>query len=149
MERYATSPDYRAGMAARAVERSRRFDWRSAAEQTLEVYERAADGRRPTASVAHRTRPAPKVLFVRLDSLGDLVLTTPCFEAVKRAFPMRPSTQSRGRNGGAAARRPRVAGCSRSTRRGTAAGAGKRCRIVAHARRLREQYDCVITPAAT
>jgi len=29
----------------------------------------------------------PRVLFVRLDSLGDVVLTTPCFEALKRAYP--------------------------------------------------------------
>lgn len=29
----------------------------------------------------------PKVLFVRLDSMGDVVLTTPCFEVVKRRYP--------------------------------------------------------------
>ncbi len=87
MERYAMSSGYRAEMAARATERAQLFSWRSTAERTLEVYGRALQGRGRRSPRPDRWRSAPKVLFVRLDSLGDLVLTTPCFRAVKRRFP--------------------------------------------------------------
>ena len=74
-------------MGQRALRRSRRFSWRRTAEQTDKVYRRAL--RRPSAAVSSggEGRARPKVLFVRLDSLGDVVLTTPCFEAIKRRYP--------------------------------------------------------------
>jgi ADP-heptose:LPS heptosyltransferase/glycosyltransferase involved in cell wall biosynthesis len=85
MERYATSPELREEMARRARERSRNFSWRKTAEATLAIYRRVASASRSSRPVDQTA--APKVLFVRLDSLGDVVLTTPCFEAVKRRYP--------------------------------------------------------------
>jgi ADP-heptose:LPS heptosyltransferase/glycosyltransferase involved in cell wall biosynthesis len=87
MERY-TSADFRAEMAGRAGERSRAFSWRRAAGQTVAVYEQAAGkSPRPRSRARGEGDTRPKVLFVRLDALGDLVLTTPCFEALKRRYP--------------------------------------------------------------
>ena len=85
MVRCATSPELREELARRARERSRNFSWRKTAEATLAVYRRVAS---PSSGSRSPDRSAaPKVLFVRLDSLGDVVLTTPCFEAVKRRHP--------------------------------------------------------------
>jgi len=42
---------------------------------------------RPRGPARYAPSAAPKVLFVRLDGLGDVALTTPCFEAVKRRYP--------------------------------------------------------------
>lgn len=91
MERCATEPELRAEMAERALERSGQFSWRRTAEVTMAAYESAA-GRVAMASPNGRpvdvgAKSGPKVLFVRLDSLGDLVLTTPCFRAIKRRYP--------------------------------------------------------------
>lgn len=92
MERYATSPKLRAAMGARARARSGEFTWQRAARETLRVYSDAlaapAGGRKRAAHAsAERGRHGPKVLFVRLDSLGDLVLTTPCFDVLLQKHP--------------------------------------------------------------
>lgn len=94
MERIATSPHVRRDMAGRASERRHRFSWRKTAEQTLKVYGRALQQGRAKSNLTPVEAPpdsgngsGPKVLFVRLDSLGDVILTTPCFQALKRRYP--------------------------------------------------------------
>ncbi len=94
MERMAASPDLRRDMAARASERRHHFSWQKTAAETLSVYRRALRPVRDEAEPASAEPPrhsgdgaGPKVLFVRLDSLGDVILTTPCFQALKRRYP--------------------------------------------------------------
>jgi ADP-heptose:LPS heptosyltransferase/glycosyltransferase involved in cell wall biosynthesis len=91
MERYASSPELRGEMARRAARRRRRYSWRRTAQQTLAVYRRALGTAEQEAPVLSSAQPIavgrPKLLFVRLDGLGDAVLTTPCFRAVKERYP--------------------------------------------------------------
>lgn len=95
MEQYATSPELRRRMSLRANERNDEFSWQRTARETLEVYRQvvAARSSRKRSRAVHsetpsvRERLGPKVLFVRLDSLGDVVLTTPCLDALIQTYP--------------------------------------------------------------